>query len=196
MSDFSEQLSKALQYTADKSTVDNLLHQLSQPEHDQTRWGQGDHTFRGVVADSLQDNGRDSEAQLLRGGGHVVVRDGQVLAGQFTPRHLNAAYQRVRDHSLRMTGDDNFPWTITERPGGLFAIQHPDHEEPEVYPAPEAQARLLTTLFQIGGLNPDGDWTEGWHEETASPGWKRLRRLMLAVRAAPIDEPAPEETRQ
>lgn len=65
---------------------------------DRDRWGRGDHTKREIVADYLQDLGRDEEAALLRSGKHVVVHEGRVKPGRFTLEHLEQATRRVDDH--------------------------------------------------------------------------------------------------
>jgi hypothetical protein len=96
--DFPEKLSRAIRYSMD--TVTNLLEQLNHPDHNATRWGHPDRSdFRGVVADALQDNGRDQEADLLRSGKHVVVHEGKVKPGRFTWEHLGDA-MHAADHTL------------------------------------------------------------------------------------------------
>jgi uncharacterized protein (TIGR02996 family) len=85
VSEFNEQLGKAIRYNADEATVSNLLGQLATPEHRQTRLGKGDHTLRLVAADALQDRDREEEANLLRQEDqHVVIDNGTVKKGRLT----------------------------------------------------------------------------------------------------------------
>jgi hypothetical protein len=98
--DLTDKLNRVLKYSADHSTVENMLHQLGQPEHLLTRIGHPSRTdFRGVLSDALRDHGRDQEADLLHQGGHVVVHDGKVKPGRFTWEHLQHAMSRA-DHEL------------------------------------------------------------------------------------------------
>lgn len=189
MSDYPKHYHKALQFSADHSAVPYLLSPESLTDADRHGGAGADHTKRGVIADYLQDLGRDGEAQLLRSGRHILIHQGTVQPGRFTVRHLAKAVAAVRDYATRMTGDDPTPWTVHDGGPGLAAVHHPDHDEPEVYPVPEARQRLTVTLRQNSGLDAEtGDWTEGWHEDTVGPQWKRLRRLTNAVAAAPIEE--------
>jgi hypothetical protein len=92
--DFPAKLSRAIRYSMD--TVTNLLTQLNHPDHLLTRIGHPDRSdFRGVVADALQDNGRDSEADLLRSGKHVVVHEGKVKPGRWTHRPFEEHRNRL-----------------------------------------------------------------------------------------------------
>jgi hypothetical protein len=98
--EFVNRLNKVLKYGADHSTVENLLSQLSAPEHLLTRTGHPSRSdFRGVLSDALRDHGRDKEADLLQSGRHVVVHEGQVKPGRFTWQHLQEAMRQV-DTSL------------------------------------------------------------------------------------------------
>jgi hypothetical protein len=67
---------------ADQATVNSYIEQLASPAHAPTRAGgeNADHTFRGTMADALQDNGRDEEAGLLRSRRPVFVHEGQIRA--------------------------------------------------------------------------------------------------------------------
>ena len=75
-------LNDALKFSsADQSTVEHLLGQLNSPEHAATLAGlpHGDHTFRGVLADALEERGRSEEAAHLREPGrHLVYHNGRL----------------------------------------------------------------------------------------------------------------------
>jgi hypothetical protein len=97
--DFIGDLNKALRYSAD--TVENLLGQLASDAHQKTRWGlpEGDKTFRGVLADALQDNGRDKEADVLREPDrHVMVHNGKVVPARFTTEQIDWAFDAVYNY--------------------------------------------------------------------------------------------------
>lgn len=79
--DYANAYSRVSKYNAGPSTDGDLQHLLKKLNYDQqTRAGgsEADHTFRGVVADKLQDHGRDYEAALLRDG-HPVRIDGLTI---------------------------------------------------------------------------------------------------------------------
>jgi hypothetical protein len=192
--DLTNKLNRVIRY-ADTGTVDNLLQQLNLPEHQEARRGQTDSHLRGITADALQDVDRDKEADLLRSGQHVVIKDGTVRPGYFSLHALSPALNRVRQHVLRMTGDDNVRHTfqIHSPDSTKFEVHHPDHPTPEVYPAQEAKDRLVSDLYHLGGMDQNGNWAEGWYEDTVGPEWKRLRNLILAVRDAPIEDAYPQE---
>lgn len=72
---------RVVRYAADHSQVAHMLNTLAGPDHAATRAGDPSNdaqTFRGVLADALQDHGREEEADHLRGKGRVFVQDGQV----------------------------------------------------------------------------------------------------------------------
>jgi hypothetical protein len=126
MSDQDSRLARtlaAIHYAASHSDVENLLDQLSSPEHDVTRWGgpSADRTFRGILADALSENGREPEAELLRNPTqHVVVHEGQVRPGRWTLRHL-------REHA-RLFGRRLDPmWNADPGYDFMFA-RPPDHD--------------------------------------------------------------------
>jgi hypothetical protein len=81
------ELNRVLKYSHE--TVQNLLTQLSGPEHAQTRQGgpNADRTFRGVLADAIDETDRpdaDLESALLRDGGqHVIVHGGVVRPAKY-----------------------------------------------------------------------------------------------------------------
>jgi hypothetical protein len=87
--DYAKNYSRAVRYSADAAGAHHLLSPESLTDAD--RWGGpgADHTKRGVIADYLQDLGRDEEADHLRSGRHVVVRDGKVEPGRWTLRPLH-----------------------------------------------------------------------------------------------------------
>jgi hypothetical protein len=134
--DFIADLNRVLKYSAD--TVENLLTQLSHPDHNATRWGQGDHIFRGVLADALQENDRHTEADLLRQPDqHVVVQDGKVRAGRFTDRPVRDAERRVLQHVEQWSGEPAhwYPEIGWSDESGSPRYHNPDlwagEEEPE-----------------------------------------------------------------
>lgn len=100
MSEFPKHYSQALRYSADHSSVPHLLSPESLTDAD--RWGgkHADHTKRGVIADYLQDLGRDSEAGLLRSGRHVLIENNEVKPGRWTLEPINEHRRRVRQALL------------------------------------------------------------------------------------------------
>lgn len=70
------------------SNAEHFLNILSKPEHEATRMNteEGDRTTRLVAADALQDEGRDEEAELLRGEDHVMVHGGSVVPAKIAYR--------------------------------------------------------------------------------------------------------------
>lgn len=78
MDAFNAELNRVLRYSMEP--VANMVQQLASDSHQHTRWGhpEGDHTFRLVLADALQEQDRHKEAHLLRTEGQHVLVDGEV----------------------------------------------------------------------------------------------------------------------
>jgi hypothetical protein len=94
-------LNAALRYSMD--TVSNMLEQLAKPEHNHTRWGgeNADHTFRGALADALDEQGRDEEASLLRNPKQSVTvagRNGVRPVNGLDSGNFNAHINAIRKH--------------------------------------------------------------------------------------------------
>lgn len=109
MDNFNSDLNSVLRYSM--NTVENLLHQLQQPEHNQTRWGHPDRSdFRGIVADSLSDADREKEAELLRNPQqHVMVVDGRIRPAQFVGSHIGRAAYALDDFIGQHSPDGRTP---------------------------------------------------------------------------------------
>lgn len=192
---FSEDLSKVL-YTADQSTVENLLGQLARPEHDRTRWGDpdGDHHLRGVAADALQDNGRDREADHLRSGRHVMVQDGKVVPARFNLDNFVNRYAALEDMMDEHTGGDHEVWWEVHYPPGVSSgASHAmllgpedDYEPHEPLRAPEFKAELLRRLdAYYDRTNPGAGWASPAHQDDYGDHDYWLRNT-------PVEEPIPE----
>lgn len=116
-----DELNRVLKYGADD--VANMLNQLASPEHNQTRWGgeQADHTFRGVLADALDETGRSKEAGLLRNPNqHVLIHEGSVRPGRFNWRIVAHRLNTLADEASGVYGsppEDQFY--------GLYHDAHP-----------------------------------------------------------------------
>ena len=208
---FARRYSTALRFSM--TTHENLLTQLASPEHAITRGG-GEHldenqkTFRNVVADSLRDQDRHSEADLVQDHGqHVVVHEGQVKKGQYPGvwgrhnSHLNALYNVV--NHIQNNGDwfpfEGIEWSnghgrpvagsdTEEHPYGTAEVDHnPDNSVPP-YSEHVHWSQLGNHLADwverelrtTSRLNDD-DWAQGQH-----------KHLMEALRNAPYEEPVPE----
>jgi hypothetical protein len=95
-----DNLNAVLKYSHD--VVANLTRQLMSPEHATTRRGgpEADHTFRGVLADAIDESDRPhaaTESALLRDPEQHVVLDqeGRVRAGRFSIKPISAANRFV-----------------------------------------------------------------------------------------------------
>lgn len=197
----SRQRSTVTRYGADHATVDTLLHQLQQPEHDEHRWGLDDpvNGHRGITADALDDVGRGDEAELLRRPNtHVMVHEGRVVPARFTDAHVRGREEAVDRHLRMMTrggynpthgfgfvhGEGNDPSTIIDSPLGE-QTQH----------VSELGRNLADHID--GSVNDDiGDWMEP-DEQNAIPQrhWTELDRRLNALRTAPYEEPVPPPRR-
>jgi hypothetical protein len=222
VSEFNKRLNEALKYNADQQTVDNLLGQLSSPEHTNTRRGYGgDHHLRLVAADALQDGGREDEAHLLRTPEqHVVIEDGKVKKGSFTFRHILNAMRQV-DGLLHSRSDPSLHWLpnyddndegdgddFYERNEEVFhnfhfgsehrpLIQHTDDNEPYAECVDETCHQSEAPLSQMGS-----HWVDEYLENALSQPSRGLsdaeqdairnHPLVNAVRNAPIEEAVPE----
>ena len=208
MNDFNDDLNRVLRYSMD--TVENMLGQLASPEFLHTRAGtaKGDHTFRGALADALQERDREAEADLLRSGHHVVVHEGRVVPGRFTLRHLIDFRNRMGeltgvDHEFlpevgwetddpgddgvdeqhvfdlgRHLTDDDIPVVS----GSTFTCH--DYECP-IHEAPKEMAELATdTLFDrrnhVEGLPHHSHW----------PALEK--QIKSEAAKVPVEEPVPQ----
>lgn len=168
---FHSDLNKALRYSMD--AVDNLLSQLSSPAHIHTRAGtsRGDKTLRLVLADALQEQGREREAGHLRGDGHVMVHGGEVKPARFTLRHLHALHDRVAQELLA-AGDWN-----TAHPIMNYGTPHQHEPHPRDFlPGAEFQDAVPLTQepWEVeGGYNPIHDYL---HDEVAEAHPERIHK--------------------
>ena len=196
-------------YARPGSDAHTLLSQLASPEHQETRWGWGDHTFRGVLADALDEEGghHPAEGELLREPGrHVVVHNGHVYPAAFTLGHLGRAVGAVQDHLDAMTGGDHdLGYEIWPRdhspdgrllrggnPGYVMVRYQPVGEggADHTYHVTEARPRIAADMARGFGIDPTTpDWEfhmryGGGYEE---PNWRALRRRVIDVRDARIE---------
>ena len=170
------------------STVDILLGQLAAREHELTRWAflGGDHTFRGVLADALDEEDRPEEAELLRQHNrhvlvHTPVTPGKrviVLPARFSPERLGNAFRAAQRQVDRMTdGYANYlPQRLRPVRGrpGVVAVDNPHEEDPEpptFHHVTDARRLAADTVAGIAGLDtsrpdwppfhpPNEDWAE------------------------------------
>ncbi len=200
---------------ADESTVAELLRQLGLPEQLQHRLGRDPalHGLRGIIADALQDMGRDREANLLRREGQHVMTlpDGRVVPGRPGPTAAIAAARELGHFASQngVYGSDFDPWSdstylypnqavVDREYGGPVAPQVPPghahvvHMEPFVQeytvPYPELGARMsdffADDAFQGWLQGGQGDFeAQPWH-----PGF---RQRLDALRSAPWEEEDP-----
>jgi hypothetical protein len=203
-----EELNRVLKYSHDD--VHNLMTQLASPEHNHTRWGgeQADHTFRGVLADALQESGRETEAGLLRTPDqHVVVHEGKVRAGKFTPQHLEDRLQDA-ENWIRDNGDDAmFPSLHILTNGTRHTFRSVDMDDPEGYEQriPKGHLRVVTadTTGVHSHTHSDPHYSEmGQHlanevEQSVNAfgdidwgdyDWRQLDHHLDRVRYAPYEE--------
>jgi uncharacterized protein (TIGR02996 family) len=106
-----DDLNRVLRYSSD--TVENLLHQLASPEHNETRWAteNADHTFRGVLADALDERDRPDEAALLRNPEqHILVDNGTIKPGAF--KYRQAFYTDQAGELEQMIDDEGLEETM------------------------------------------------------------------------------------
>lgn len=125
MTEFNEELDRVLRYSMDDAA--NLLQQLHQNLHARLPQPEGadpsnnEHTlFRNVVADKLAELGRTDEEGLLRNPTqHIVVKDGEVRAGQLTTEHIDRQLQHINDIRLRLpvAAPPNTEWYHAEYTG-------------------------------------------------------------------------------
>lgn len=129
---------------ADDITIRVLEDQLAHPDNFAHRIGNDDplHGVRGILADALDENGREQEAQHLRTPGlHVVQHhhSGQWVPGAFTTRMLGR-YHAALEQEMEDPGTDFGLWdqsgTLPEGvnvPYGHALVDHPDFNE-EIVP--------------------------------------------------------------
>lgn len=129
--------------------------------HEATRQGQpdGDHIFRGMLADLLQDHGRHEEADLLRGDGRVFVHNGTVKA---TP-------QRVEIHGRRWTSrtyGNTYHTALATVDGGPVIVTpeqygYGDHYIQTAMEALEAGGHVpLRERYDYGGREATWQWAQ------------------------------------
>lgn len=131
------------------SAADDFHAILSQPEHNETRWGTGgDQNLRQVAADAYQDEGDDESAHHLRHGGHVVLTpDRRVKPGRFDDRPTGRAARALGQHVSNWSGgqyDDMIGW---EHVGGHPVVQdmHDDNSDVQADAKyPDNTVRLYT----------------------------------------------------
>lgn len=182
-------LNKVL-YSADHSTVENLLTQLASPEHLLTRTGHPSRSdFRGVLADALQDTGRDEEAGHLRSGRHVVVHEGKVVPGRFSSQGvIDRLHQLAGEHNN--TYHDPTAFRIKVEPaedGRIVTTRQRPYDPPVVkHRQPEnLHARLAHTL--------NADLEHQLDADTINPeGVGEMRTLIQSLSSLPLEEPIPE----
>ena len=149
--DFIQNLNDVLKYSSD--TVENLLTQLASPEHNHTRWGgeKADHTFRGVLADALDERGRDKEAELLRNPDqHVLLRKGIVRPATFDGMPiLNAARAYADALGDDTTGGDPLDELHIAHPNGYY--RDVDYDTPPVRALPH---EVNITRIDENGAEP------------------------------------------
>jgi hypothetical protein len=110
---FNDALAKALRYSTD--TIHTLLTELQKPEYDHHRWGSDDieptQGLRGVLADAMDEQGRDTEANLLRTKGqHVLVdENSKVRPAKFNPQRVLDHTYEVADQLYNATGGEYNP---------------------------------------------------------------------------------------
>jgi hypothetical protein len=116
--DLIPELNRVLKYSHE--TVQNLLTQLSGPEHTQTRQGgpNADHTFRGVLADAIDETDRPfaqkESARLRDPKQHVfvpVTEDhhqfaGSVMPATYTADHIHDMTHLIRHHLIHAYSGD------------------------------------------------------------------------------------------
>lgn len=131
---FNDALAKALRYSTD--TIHTLLTELQKPEYDHHRWGSDDieptQGLRGVLADAMDEQGRDTEANLLRTKGQHVLVDGQskVRPARFTESPLFRAVGELADHIYANDSDAFDGWGSTFH-GDADPVNPTDHEDYE-----------------------------------------------------------------
>ncbi len=111
MSEWITDLNRVLRYSMD--TVTNLLEQLASDAHKETRWGHGDHTFRKIAADALDEAGRSKEADRLRDSeSHIVLLPSRhtgklhVQPARFNYQPVASAFRSLHTAVQDATGRD------------------------------------------------------------------------------------------
>lgn len=217
MSDFHRELNRVLRYSMD--TVTNLLDQLASPEQFHTRIGKGDRHLRLVAADALQDHNRESEANLLRSDGHIVIHNGQVKPGRLTLRPLQEYREHVANR-LAEEGAHHFgePTTITPNINWVSEDEPDDSlvTNPNVHPTDDHGVPLVWgstfTCHDFGNrvnnptpINKAGrEWTDLLCDTVFAPrndvashlSPETQRRLEKEIRdgadKVPVEEPIPD----
>jgi len=206
----------------DDATVQSLLAQLASAEHTAHRWGHDDalQGFRGIVADALDDVGRDREARLLRTQGrHVLVtpegvRPGRSRVGSYTEPGLlrdlfrfdfgdGSGWERMTSGELvpyypneRMAEfrpEDFGPeWDITElvAPGHVRMVQTTDGDYHTFDDVPQWELRDYMLSHISGAFE---DWIDA-HEfpEDSDEEFAEVDRRIGELRNAPFEEEDPD----
>jgi hypothetical protein len=142
------QNAQATHYT-DPDTINTLMEQLNHPDNNAHRWGLDEplHGVRGILADALDENGHEKEAELLRTPGqHVITHNDQIVPGRFTDQHTHHATGNLMQHVNDINYDD-YAWPELEilHPGEEGRYRAIDFDDPESYrqPIPNGHARLV-----------------------------------------------------
>lgn len=195
-------LNRVLRYSAD--TVENLLGQLQHPTHNQTRWGglEADHTFRGVLADALDEADRPAEAGLLRNPDQrVLVDGGKVRAGRFADRETNRRYIAAVNHLADWADDLYVPpdidWAEDQTPvsNGLLGVRHYSQDDPEQPTFHLIHHSQLGNHLADAVVDSIGEHPQGDAHQTAQIA--EHRRLLYHLRNSPyevVDRTHPTES--
>lgn len=154
-----EKLNSVLRFgaTPDRHVLADLVSQLASPQHNRTRWGQGDEdgkTLRMALSDALHDAGRHEESELVGDHTrHVIVRKGEIKPGRFTARHISDVREELNGF-LHTVSDGQFdpdaahfhedrPDSMIRRGFYTYALTHYHDRDGFLSPIPHGHVRVV-----------------------------------------------------